>query len=161
MCRFLRRGIKSIPSPWGIVLAAFLTLLVPAVVAQVNRAVLEGTVSDASGRVIAGADVKVMAAATGLTQEQHTNSNGYYRLPGLAVGHYSVTFSNDKFKTRMINDVVLEIGQTRTLDARLDVGAVTEKVEVNASNEPGNRTSAEAGAVIRPDQIADLANNGR
>jgi hypothetical protein len=129
--------------------------------AQIDRAELEGTVTDTSGRVIVQADVKILALNTGLAQEQHTNSNGYYRFPGLAVGRYSVTFSSGKFKTRIVNDVVLEVGQTRTLDARLDVGAVTEKVEVTASNEPVNRTSAEAGTVIRPDQIADLANNGR
>ena len=51
--------------------------------------------------------------------------------------------------------------ETRTLDIKLPVGATTEKVEVNAPDEPANRTSAEAGTVIRPDQIADLANNGR
>jgi hypothetical protein len=129
--------------------------------AQIDRAELEGTVTDTSGRVIAGADVKIEAIATGIAREQHTNSAGYYRFPGLAVGRYTMTVSADKFRTRVINDVILEVGQTRTLDARLGVGAVTEKVEVTATTEPVNRTSAEAGTVIRPEQIADLANNGR
>jgi len=129
--------------------------------AQVDRAVLEGTVSDQSGSVIVGATVKVLAVDTGLTGERRTNSNGYYRFPGLAVGRYSVTITSDKFRTQIFKDVILEVGQTRTLDAQLAVGALTEKVEVNAPDEPANRTSAEAGSVIRPDQIADLADNGR
>jgi Carboxypeptidase regulatory-like domain len=129
--------------------------------AQVDRAEPEGTITDQSGSVIVGASVKVVAVDTGVTEEGRTNAKGYYRFPGLAVGGYTVTVTSTNFKTGVFKDVVLEVGQTRTLDARLDVGAVTEKVEVTAPNEPANRTSAEAGTVIRPDQIADLADNGR
>ncbi len=129
--------------------------------AQIDRAELEGTVTDSSGAVVAGASVKVVAVATGLSSEQPTNTVGYYRIPGLAVGRYTVTVSSTGFKTTVIRNVILEVGETHTQDIRLPVGAVTEKVEVNASNEMTNRTSAEAGTVIRPDQIADLANNGR
>ncbi len=129
--------------------------------AQIDRAELEGTVKDPSGAAIAGASVKIMAVDTDLTAEQPSNTVGYYRFPGLAVGRYSVTASSSGFKTTVIQNVILEVGQTRTLDIKLPVGATTEKVEVNAPDEPSNRTSAEAGTVIRPDQIADLANNGR
>jgi len=48
--------------------------------AQIDRAELEGTVNDASGAVIRGARVQVLAADTGISQEQQTNSNGYYRV---------------------------------------------------------------------------------
>ncbi len=129
--------------------------------AQIDRAELEGTITDSSGAVVAGASVKVVAVATGLRSEQPTNTVGYYRIPGLAVGRYTVTVSSNGFKTTVIHNVILEVGETHTQDIRLPVGAVTEKVEVNASNEMTNHTSAEAGTVIRPDQIADLANNGR
>src|SRR5271169_6011543 len=90
---------------------ALSTLLVvagtPAAYAQVNRAVLEGTVSDPSGSVIVGAAVKVVAVETGLSQEQKTNSKGNYRISGLAVGDYTVTISNAGFKTSVSEDVVL------------------------------------------------------
>ena len=79
----------------------------PAARAQVDRAVLEGTVTDPSGSVIAGASVKVRAVDTGLTQEQPTNPKGYYRFPGLAVGNYQVTASGTGFKTKVLEDVVL------------------------------------------------------
>ena len=69
---------KSIAS---IVLGAVLVLgSVEAAFAQVDRAVLEGTVSDPSGGVIVGADVKLVAVETGLSEEVHTNSKGYYRV---------------------------------------------------------------------------------
>jgi hypothetical protein len=129
--------------------------------AQIDRAELEGTVNDASGAVIRGARVQVLAADTGISQEQQTNSNGYYRFSGLAVGRYTVTVTVTGFKTHVIEQVVVQVGQTRTLDIRLVVGAVAEKVEVKASDEPENRASAEASTVIREDQIANLPNNGR
>ncbi len=128
---------------------------------QIDRAVLEGTVMDPSGSVIRGADVQVLAIDTGITQEQHTNQDGYYRFPGIAVGRYKVTASNPKFSTKVVDDVVVQVGQTRTLNIKLEVGAVVEKVEVQASAEPADRSSAEAATVIRTDQIANLPNNGR
>ena len=136
-------------------------LTVSPLFAQVDRGELEGTVTDPSGRVISGASVKAVATETGLGSEQKTNANGYYRFPGLAVGAYTVTVTSANFKTRVFDNLILEVGQTRTLDARLEVGKVTEMVEVNAPDEPANRTSAEAGTVIRSDQIQGLADNGR
>lgn len=139
----------------------FLTIACVGAFAQIDRAELEGVVKDPSGAAITGASVKILAVDTGLTAEQPSNTVGYYRFPGLAVGRYSVTASSSRFKTTVIQNVILEVGETRTLDIKLPVGATTEKVEVNAPDEPSNRSSAEAGTVIRPDQIADLANNGR
>jgi hypothetical protein len=129
--------------------------------AQIDRAEVEGRVTDSSGAVVAGANVKIVAVDTGFTTSQSSNTVGYYRFSGLAVGRYSVTVSSTGFKTTVIQNVILEVGETHTQDIKLPVGAETERVEVNASNELTNRTSAEAGTVIRPDQIADLANNGR
>jgi hypothetical protein len=129
--------------------------------AQVDRAVLEGTVSDPSAATITGAIVKIQTVDTGIAQEQQTNSNGYYRFPGLAVGRYTVTVTGKGFKTKVVEDLVLQVGQTRTLDVTLAVGASTERIDVQASIAPGDRTSAEAATVISTDQIADLPNNGR
>ena len=151
----------------GILIRRFLlSLIVPTVAlitvfAQVDRAVLEGAVTDPTGAAIRGASVKVLAAGTGITVEGPTNANGYYRFPALAVGRYSVTLTSNGFKTLVVKDVVLEVGQTRTLDLQLAVGATTESVEVVASVEPSERTSPAASTVIRSDQIANLPNNGR
>ena len=129
--------------------------------AQVDRAVLEGTVSDPTAATISGATVQILAVDTGITQEQHTNSNGYYRFPGLAVGRYAVTVTDKGFKTKIVDHVILQVGQTRTLDVKLVVGAPAEKVEVNATLTPSDRTSAEAATVISSGQIENLPNNGR
>ncbi|MBV9574760.1 MAG: TonB-dependent receptor, partial [Acidobacteriales bacterium] len=139
----------------------FLTLLTVQGVAQIERAVLEGTVTDSSGAVLPGSSVKILEVGTGLSQEQLANTNGYFRFSGLAVGGYNVTVSNKNFKTRVIEDVVLQVGQTRTLDTRLEAGGYAEVVEVKASYTPENRTTAEASTVIDNLQISNLPNNGR
>lgn len=145
------------------ILLVFVIVLIGfgAAIAQVDRAVIEGTVLDSSGAAIVGASVKITAEETGISQEQPTNSNGYYRFPGVAVGRYTMMVRNSGFKTKLVGGIVLRVGQTRTLDVGLEVGAAAEKVEVIAPSAPSNRTSAEASTVIDTSQIANLPNNGR
>jgi hypothetical protein len=148
----------------GLKIAAVLILapfLGTTALAQVDRAELEGTVKDQSGALIGDATVHVTAVHRGLTFDRSANAHGYYRFPGLAVGEYTVTFGHPRFKTKTVEEVVLQVGQTRTLDVTLEVGQVSEKVEVKAENAPAERSSAEAATVIRPDQIANLPVNGR
>src|SRR6266849_11066750 len=83
-------------------LFALSTIVVPTAFAQIDRAVLEGAVIDPAGAAIVGANVKVQSVDTGIAQEQRTNSSGYYRFPGLAVGLYTVTVTNACFKTRVM-----------------------------------------------------------
>jgi hypothetical protein len=141
----------------------FLSVVILDVVslAQVDRAVLEGAVTDPAGAIVVGANVKTQAGDTGIAQEQRTNSNGYYRFPGLAVGRYTVTVTNAGFKTRVIEEVTLLVGQTRTLNTRLEVGAIAERVDVKSAADPADRSSADASTVIDSSQIANLPNNGR
>ena len=140
---------------------AFVVAISQSSFAQVDRSELEGTVTDPSGSVIVGATVKLLAVDTGLTQAQPTNSKGYYRFPGLAVGKYKVTTSGTGFTTKVVEDVVLRVGQIRTLDVDLAVGTTNEQVEVKATLSPADRVSAAASTVIDTTQIADLPNNGR
>src|SRR5215469_6572786 len=144
-----------------VVVALFFAMLASTASAQIDRAVLEGTVTDQSGAVIRGAKVQLLGVDTGIGPEQITNSNGYYYLPGLAIGRYKVTVSSSAFTTEIVDNVVLQVGQTRTLNIQLEVRASAELVEVEALDEPENRSSAEASTVIRTDQIASLPNNGR
>jgi hypothetical protein len=129
--------------------------------AQTDRATLEGTVTDPSGGTISGANVQVTAVDTGISQERKTNSSGYYRFPGLPVGRFTVTVSNTSFKTKVIEQVTLQVGETHTLDISLVVGEITEKVEIKAETGPSERASAAAATVINTEQIANLPINGR
>lgn len=135
--------------------------IAPSALAQNDRAALEGTVTDSSSAVIAGAKVRITAGDTGQSQERATSSNGTYRFPGLAVGTYTVQVSSDGFKTKIIQNVGLLVGETHTLDVSLSVGEVTDKIEVAADPGPEERSSAESSAVIESDQIQNLPINGR
>src|SRR5580704_18368260 len=130
-------------------------------IAQTDRATLEGTVTDPSGGTISGASVSVTAVDTGISQERKTNSSGYYRFPGLPVGQFSVTVSNSSFKTKVIEHVILQVGETHTLDVSLTVGVIEEKVLITAEAGPSERTYAAAATVINTEQIANLPVNGR
>lgn len=138
-----------------------LTIAVVGASAQIDRAVLEGSVMDATGAVIRGASVRLLAVDTGIIQEQQTNSSGYYRFPGAAVGRYTVTATKPGFTTKVIDEVALQVGQRRTLNITLVVGALAEKMEVKESAGPSDRSSPEASMVINTQQIANLPNNGR
>jgi hypothetical protein len=139
---------------------ALVLLAVPSM-AQTDRATLEGTITDASGATVSGAKVHVAAVDTAIVQERTTNSSGYYRFPGIAIGEYTVVVTNSGFKTKTIAGVQLQVGQTRTLDVGLEIGDASEKVEVRVDAAPAERSSAEASTVIRTDQIANLPVNGR
>jgi hypothetical protein len=147
--------------PFWMVMLLFIASGAHSVAAQTDRATLEGAVTDSSGGSVSGAKVKITAVATAQSQERTTNEHGFYRFPGIAVGLYVVEVSRDGFKTRLIEDVELQVGETHTLDVSLTVGAVTERIEVKASNEPTERSTAAAATVIRADQIDNLPVNGR
>lgn len=145
----------------GMLAFAAFTLLPWSARAQTDRATLEGTITDSKGGTIAGAKVQTKELDTGLTEERETNEYGHYRIPGLAHGRYTVIVTRDGFQTKQIEEVELQVGETRTLDASLAVGTVSERVEVIAEAEPYERSTAESAIVIGTDQIDNLPTNGR
>ena len=135
-------------------------LAASALVAQ-DRAAINGTVKDSSGALIAGASVTLLAPATQLQRNAESNSSGIYSFNSLPVGSYQITISSNHFKPLVIDRVDLLFGQVRTVDATLQVGSPTEKVNVTASTDALNRTSAEQGINIEAPQIAEIPLNGR
>ena len=128
--------------------------------AQVDRATLNGTVTDGSGAVVQNVKIELDSPATGLHREAATNSRGTYQVPALPIGTYKITMSKEGFKPEVLQGVAFQVGKARTIDARLQVGARTEVVEVNAQ-EALNRSSAEVGIVIESQQIQKIPLDGR
>src|SRR5262245_4557339 len=98
----------------------FVLLSVCAAMAQTSSATLQGTISDPEGRVLPGAKVTAQALATGLQRQTVTNDAGLYIINFLPVGEYNVTVDVSRFKQARLQNVKLEIGQTRTLDVALE-----------------------------------------
>jgi len=123
---------------------------------------IEGTVSDANGAVIAGAEVK--ASGTTLASERSTTSDaeGSYRLTALPAGTYTLTVSRTGFATSTSN-IELTLNRVVTIDIQLQVGNLVGGVaNVTADALPLLETNASStGATITPQQIRELPVNGR
>jgi hypothetical protein len=141
-------------------ISVFAVLAAP-VFAQVDRASLNGTVTDQSGGLIENAKVTVVSNATGSRRAAITGAAGTYQIPGLPVGQYAVSFAKVGFGLVEFKDVELFVGQPRTLDVQLKIGAVTDSVEVTATVDTLNRTSAEVGGLIDSEQIKEIPVSGR
>jgi hypothetical protein len=138
-----------------------LLLAVSTAKGQTSTATLQGTVSDPKGFVVPGATVKAQSADTGLVRTAVTEGSGLYVFNFLPVGNYVVTVSAPGFKGARIQNITVEIGQTRTLDVALEVGEVEQTIEVVESAPPLERSSPVIGTVIQSQQIRELPLNGR
>ena len=144
-----------------LVTLTILFFLVPAGWAQMDRAGLAGTVTDAFGRVLPGVRVVAVQVATGLQREAVSSGSGVYALPELPVGTYQVTFGHEGFQSLRFEDVVERLEQTRTLNATLQVAGKKEVVEVLASPQSLDQTTNTLGTEIERVQGQELPLNGQ
>ena len=126
-----------------------------------DRAAINGTVTDPSGALISGAGVEIKSQATGLRRASVTNAEGLYDITALPVGSYSLSITKNGFKPATVDRIDLRYGETRTIDAKLEVGATADTVTVAASVEALNRTNAEVDGVIESPQIKEIPVSGR
>lgn len=148
----------------ALVLSLAVLLLVAGAVpasAQMDRASLSGVVRDPSGSVVPEAAVEVTLVATGLTRTTRTGTGGLYRVPALPPGLYVVSVAKDGFEATALADVRLGVGESRTLDVTLRVGAITSEVTVTAPLAGADRRSAEIGSTVSRAQIESTPLNGR
>jgi hypothetical protein len=122
---------------------------------------IQGLVTDATGAVIAGASVKIHNLGTGLVSTVSTNETGNYTFPLLVVGNYDVTCESEGFKSLTARNIRLETGAQVRQDFRLEVGDVTETVEVAASAITLNTENAVVSTTIEQKRIVELPLNGR
>jgi hypothetical protein len=140
--------------------SAFFLLFSACLIAQ-DRAAINGTVVDPSGALVMAASIELKSAATGLHRTTTTNEEGLYEITPLPVGTYAITITKAGFKPTTISRIDVQFGETRTIDATLEVGSTTEAVEVTATVETVNRTNAEIGGVIEAPQIKEIPVSGR
>ena len=112
--------------------------------AQETRGNINGTVQDPSG-VLPGATVAITNLDTGLTQTLVTNASGYFEAPLLQAGPYRVTVDMAGFKGLTQGGITLSVGQSLTLKLTLEVGAISERVDVSAKSPLLDTTSVSSG----------------
>jgi outer membrane receptor protein involved in Fe transport len=129
--------------------------------AQQPRGTIFGLVTDASGAAIVGAAVTVLNVDTGATFSTTTLENGYYTAPTLAVGSYRVTVEQPGFKRAVRSGIVLEVERRVRVDFQLEIGTVTESLEVVGAAPLVDTASATVGKVVENRRLSDLPLNGR
>ncbi|MGH9844924.1 MAG: carboxypeptidase regulatory-like domain-containing protein, partial [Blastocatellia bacterium] len=123
---------------------------------------ISGTVTDASGSVIPGAQVTVTNVTTNLSRAVTTDERGSYVVTNLPVGAYSVSAERQGFKKAIRSGYNLVADGRLTVDFALQAGEVTENITVtDQAGEKVNTTSGEVARVIDREQAQNLALNGR
>jgi hypothetical protein len=117
---------------------------------------LSGNVVDSSGAVIPGADVSAKHIATGVVSNAVSNTEGFFSIPSLPIGNYTVTVTLQGFKTAVIQNVVLTSGAGADVKATLEVGGVSEQVTVSSSSEIVQTQSSGVSQTINTTQILKL-----
>jgi hypothetical protein len=133
----------------------------PALFSQTTTAEIVGKVADSSGALIPGASISIFNAETGTKRETATDTEGVYVAPSLQPGNYRVTVQKDGFRPVSREPVVLTVNQVARIDFQLEVGAVTENVQVAASSTLLDQDTSSLGQVVDGSKILNIPLNGR
>ncbi|HXH50480.1 MAG TPA: carboxypeptidase-like regulatory domain-containing protein [Terriglobia bacterium] len=144
-----------------VIIVFIVFLSVPALKAQVDRGTLTGTVKDTSGAVVPGAAVTITNVGTQQTTLRTTDSSGTYVVTNLPIGQYTVNFEKAGFKRTVHSNVTVSVNQTTRVDTTLEVGQVSQSVQVSAAPPLIQSESSSLGTVETERRIVNLPLNGR
>lgn len=122
---------------------------------------ITGVATDATGAVIVGAAVTATNTATQQVRKATSNQAGVYSLPYLVPGAYNVSAEKAGFRVTTRTGVQVQVGDVIRADFSLQIGEVTQAVEVTGAAELLNTQSSAMGSVVGSRQILDLPLNGR
>jgi outer membrane receptor protein involved in Fe transport len=122
---------------------------------------ITGVVTDSTGGVVPGAMVEVTNQATGFTRNAVTAVDGVYTIPLLNPGAYEAKVSLSGFRTTIRSGIVVVVNETARVDLKLQIGAVSEQVTVEAQAPLVETKNATLGVVIDQKKVVDLPLNGR
>jgi outer membrane receptor protein involved in Fe transport len=140
---------------------AFLSALCCAGLFAQATSQIQGVVRDASGSAVPGAEVKATQTETGTVRSATSASDGGYVLSNLAIGPYRLEVTKAGFATYVQTGIVLQVNTNPTIDVPLNLGAVTQTVQVEANAAQVETENTSVGTVIENQRILDLPLNGR
>ena len=120
-----------------------------------------GTVKDQSGAVLPGVEVSMTQAETGLMRSAVTNETGSYAMTNLPIGPYRFEASLPGFRTYAQTGIVLQVNANALINAVLEVGQISDQVEVQADAALVETRSTGVGQVIDNQRVLELPLNGR
>jgi len=122
---------------------------------------ISGTVKDQSGGVLPGVEVTATQTDTGIARSTVTNETGSYVLPNLAIGPYRLEAALPGFRTFAQTGIVLQVNSNPVINPVMEVGQVSEQIEVKADASLVETRNAGVGQVVENARILDLPLNGR
>ena len=128
---------------------------------QGSTAQITGSVKDASGLVVAGAEVKATQTATGANRTVTSGADGAFILQNLPIGPWTVEVSKEGFSKYVQTGIILQVDSNSVVDASLKVGSVSEQVNVEANAALVETRTSGIGNVVSNQQIAEMPLNGR
>jgi len=137
-------------------LVASALLFVSSLFGQANSGTIVGTVTDLSGATVPSCKVTAKNLGTGVTKETTTDANGDYRISYLLPGTYEVAAEAPNFKRALTTGLTLDVDQRARVNFTLELGAVTEKVEVTAAAPLLQTQSVEQSQLITETQMREL-----
>lgn len=152
------RGISQFSLRWMVCLILWPVMQA---FAQVSTANVTGIVEDSTGARISGATVKLVNSLTGTENDATTNRSGIFLLPGVIPGTYTLEIGRDGFATAQITGLILNVGDTRSLLVRMEIGPVTQTVKIDASDLASTAAGASVSTVINRKFVANIPLNGR
>ena len=139
---------------------AVLSCLVSSAFAQGTSAIV-GTATDQSSAVLGGVDIVVTDTATGYQRSVQTGGDGGYVVENLKPGVYEVAASKSGFTGKKTTGVVLQVSQRARIDVTLQVGTVSQQVEVQGTVPTLETETSSVGKVIDTQDVTNLPLNGR
>ncbi|MFN8812322.1 MAG: carboxypeptidase regulatory-like domain-containing protein [Acidobacteriota bacterium] len=140
---------------------SLLTVWVSALAAQTATAILSGTVTDPSGSAVVAAKVLIRSVATGIDRNTATNVEGRYYVPALPPGNYDIRIEQSGFKAALQRGITLQVQQTAVVNVQLELGDVSQQVQVDAAPPLVATENPTLGTVVNNKLIVDLPLNGR
>jgi outer membrane receptor protein involved in Fe transport len=122
---------------------------------------ISGEVRDASGALVTAANITLVNVDTNAVRNALTNESGLYSFPAVPPGSYRLRIEKQGFRSATRTDILLQVQQSLRLDVELQVGTVSETVEVSASAQMLSTENATVGTVIENKRIVELPLNGR
>ena len=122
---------------------------------------ISGAVQDSSGAVLPGVEITATQTDTGVGRTTVTNETGYYTLPNLPLGPYKLEASLPGFRSFVRTGIVLQVNSSPAINVVLQVGQVTEQVEVQANASLVETRNVSVGQVMETGRIMELPLNGR
>jgi hypothetical protein len=122
---------------------------------------ITGTVRDPQGAAVPKAEVTVTDEKTGLSRTGTADDDGFYNIPSLPAGLYTVSTAPAGFKKTVTTGVQLHVSENKVVNLDLQVGQVTEVVTVTSESAPVELRSGEVSSLVSEKQVTELPLNGR